>query len=1090
PLAPAAMAGDTSTTTSTDSASAAADSDGTIDEDTGTIPTTNTGAPHPVIVHERDSDGRVVASLQLSRDNIGDVPDSGDLKATLNATVQPGDTYSVTIPPSMPTGEGTVYTVSHYEQPPSGIGTAAESTAADGTETITYTFTQAASVAIAITLAQGSDYTAQPRPMGYVGAALRRISWKHGTTALPDAWFTQVVTPSMAPSAVTRVSPSQDSVKAIEVGQDYVYRFDVNETDGVGTDTGYSSYQVNSAVNWGTTITIPVPQGFTLDQSATDARNAFTDGTTITQPKGTSGDLVISVPKGAGSQNYQNQPGYYFVGKFDRAAPATQSEVTAPAKVSITQREVDPQGKRTALTASAPAWSEWLRSKDETGFCQSKDGKCITVSIAGSDTPNELLLASDSKNTTLNFMGFGNNGVADLTDADIHIAVPSGFDATAIVTPKDARSLPGLTSYRYRITLLDGTVMSGTVKAGATITQSKDSPMRSIDLYPNLLAVGARTATAAACTSLVDDNVSCAGKDMLYLQGRLAEKYDDGTAVKKGDDLKTTISMSSPSYTMTTTSGATVTLSVAATDTQEAIVREQLIANAGVWSSQTKYLPGSTDAGYISEVRTGDDKQTTKFIYEPVFYYVLPAGFTYDKALGLKDPNVNSRTGKSATPRITSAQTDDGRQVVRIDYTGTGYWFDTNNNANQSIHLDIAPDTPTGTVPFAMYVRTATTMDNPRQAPKDLTYTMGDSDVYYVGSGTFTVDQAKAVVMAQLSQGNQATMLEAHTYSNDKHATNGYADAREMRFGVTNVNGSEQDLTNVRRYVVLPESGKDANGFTFRLTGPVTMLMTTGMASDLPYTVTYSTVRPDTLTNTPPDPSTYVTADQVSDWSKIRSVLITMPKLPAGRTAGRFILTGMDPTLVNDAGRTGGIATALYADGLQIPLVQSALGEQDTTPCHATCVTVRGKATITARLHWKDASGKDQYRALPDLTRQYEDNADEVKRADYPTTLATFSAADRKLMPANYRLEPNATYIVGDLTATYPGGAPAGIAKWNTIAKYYYEGSIVQYELSADGFASAMPITGSSSWWTPWTVLGLGVLLLAGGALAVARRLD
>lgn len=67
--------------------------------------------------------------------------------------------------------------------------------------------------------------------------------------------------------------------------------------DGIGGSADYATGQVNSAVNYGTTIRVPVPRYFTLDESATAARNGFSDETTITQPGGASSDIVITVPK-------------------------------------------------------------------------------------------------------------------------------------------------------------------------------------------------------------------------------------------------------------------------------------------------------------------------------------------------------------------------------------------------------------------------------------------------------------------------------------------------------------------------------------------------------------------------------------------------------------------------------------------------------------------------------------------------------------------------------------------------------------------------------------------------------------------------
>ncbi len=75
--------------------------------------------------------------------------------------------------------------------------------------------------------------------------------------------------PVMNPQAVTRVLPSSSTYKAIYANQDYAYQFSVGETDGIDGSADYATGQVNSAVNYGTTIRVPVPRYFTLDESAT-----------------------------------------------------------------------------------------------------------------------------------------------------------------------------------------------------------------------------------------------------------------------------------------------------------------------------------------------------------------------------------------------------------------------------------------------------------------------------------------------------------------------------------------------------------------------------------------------------------------------------------------------------------------------------------------------------------------------------------------------------------------------------------------------------------------------------------------------------
>ncbi len=114
---------------------------------------------------------------------------------------------------------------------------------------------------------------------------------------------------------------------------------------------------------------------------------------------------------------------------------------------------------------------------------------------------------------------------------------------------------------------------------------------------------------------------------------------------------------------------------------------------------------------------------TTPYIYEPIFYYVLPCGTVYNN-----DPLTwpNSHGGVTGDPEVTTFQADDGRQVVKIDYTGIGYKYYTQTGATNAVYLNNVPDAISGTYPWQICMVSPTTKidtkADPATPPADTTY--------------------------------------------------------------------------------------------------------------------------------------------------------------------------------------------------------------------------------------------------------------------------------------------------------------------------------------------------------------------------------
>ena len=109
--------------------------------------------------------------------------------------------------------------------------------------------------------------------------------------------------------------------------------------------------------------------------------------------------------------------------------------------------------------------------------------------------------------------------------------------------------------------------------------------------------------------------------------------------------------------------GELVTFTQTVSNTQQVVLEEQLVAAVGTWGHQgSDKQPGLKNAGFLSTMVSVSGNPTTPYIYEPIFYYVLPCGTVYNN-----DPLTwpNSHGGVTGDPEVTTFQADDGRQVAR-----------------------------------------------------------------------------------------------------------------------------------------------------------------------------------------------------------------------------------------------------------------------------------------------------------------------------------------------------------------------------------------------------------------------------------------
>ena len=290
------------------------------------------------------------AHFSLNQNSIGNDGLSTSIIIVLDCSGKEGDSFVLKI------SKGETYGLSDLDF--EKIGTLGTSKLSEDSQYyyLTDTLSQAGSFNQSITLSQKNNYAAQPL-LKEIGETTKTVELSSGGETIQEELFTQYIKPGINPS-VKRINPTISSAPAVIPHVNYTYEVNLGENTGVDDSTSYSSAQANSGINYGTTVTIPVPEGFQLDAEATAASNGFTDGTTITQEGGAESVLVISVPKGAGAQYHQAKPGYKLVGSYEIPIPESDVNLTASGTAHV-DTKVNEKGD--VISADFSPWTEAIR---------------------------------------------------------------------------------------------------------------------------------------------------------------------------------------------------------------------------------------------------------------------------------------------------------------------------------------------------------------------------------------------------------------------------------------------------------------------------------------------------------------------------------------------------------------------------------------------------------------------------------------------------------------------------------------------------------------------------------------------------------
>ena len=918
-----------------------------------------------------------------------------------------------------------------------------------------------------ITAKRTNNYQGQASPMQDTGVTTKDIQWSINGEDQAPLSFKQTIIPELISNGVSLAKATGDKntdFTEVAPNEDYNFVYYMGENDGLVHDGSYMAGIVNSAVNYGTTITIPVPENFLLNQEVSDKANKERGLTDFTMTQdGMGKDVIITVPKGQSAQGWNSGGRYYtLTGKFvyDQI-PEEPTTVTAKGD-SVIEQIYTSDGQR--ITAKGKPFSVTISGKKG----RPASGP-LSLSVSGAISNNQLLLDSNPNNdpVAVNWFGYSND-YDNIENAKIKLDLADGLYVTGIKTPKDLgtvyNNIGNIQSYTYEMTLTNGQKITGTVKAGdiakstATTTDADNNQtiigIRSIVFTPDTNTIGKDTKTDNLPNPgrIVDQEDRIDGKNpsnVFIALGHLSHTYDNGSQVKANDKLTSSITIFGSNFRPDRYNNKPV-VSYTTSNTQTVFDTSQYKASLSVYNSPdyTSTQPGKEKAGTIS-LNNGDGRSNYDYIFEPIFYYVVPHNAVYSGgAIGSLNHN-----GDDRPEPVVSTYFVNGHQIVKLDYSNTNYYYNTKVGTTNAIPLDNANNQPSNTSSWEIYAYskdipllnnsyTSGKFLTPETAEKSgSTLKLDPSKFYYIGGGTWTINTASAVVLADAANGNKnPDGLYAQNGTSDDKGSDG------MNFRVNVVNyDMTTDLKDLTGFINLPVKGYNNTTTKFFLSGPVDVPDGTVLYS------TSSTDLPSGLHAKTPSTDNFLTKEQVEakiashemSWSDVKSIAVKYDTVKANSATKDIYIHGTDPDITTDAGKVAQISWGLYGGNGMPPLVKK----------NASSIVISGSSTVKTRLHYIDPKGKDQYVDVPTMSKTYKDNDDQVLMRESDFNEGNIPAS---LIPKGYELVLKnengkavaVKKIIDNGGKTWVTGAEDGSAQFDKVVLYNFDGDTVQFELT------------------------------------------
>lgn len=784
-----------------------------------------------------------------------------------------GDSYTINIPKG-------AYNVSAVNLS-GGIGQTTQQKNDDGSVTITNTFTATGTYNQSITLTPlttGNILTSTQLYDG--GTTLKQIDLLKNHQRLGQVTFNQTITPTIDPK-FNRTNPDPQVVGKLTNNVDYQWTLKLNETSGLNAST-FPNTGASANIDHGTTVTIPVPAGFVLNATESDQNSKYWKAS---QTGGAGADITFTSLSGDWQKS--NAP-IVLVGHFTTALTDQDQVLTANGPIKVVQ-EI---GNGQSITAMLTPFSETLmKSSDNDNHGSAIIGD-VAGAYGGTEYPSgKIPLVNNQKEIKLWSYSFGNISAWSLQNVHVNATVPDGMQVTTVQLPAAITS--GNVTYTLHM-YVDADHPDETVTGKFDLSKQRtidltkiSGALRSLDLKFDQLAAGQQT-------GYVTWYQRSAG---LRLMGYLNTHYDNGDAVKVGDELTSDLKIA--------VDGESTTLQESAT--QQVIAKPTKPAKFWAFGQQTDKTTGKSGGFLMTQygVNVNNDD-----LVDPVFYYVLPSNATFDESNRLNQFNPYGTKGYK--PKVTQFKAADGRTVVKVDYTGSGMnWINSSMSAD-TLYLLNKPDVTNSSSNYKIFVvlpngmkaqASNSTADFSTVSQSDLQYVESNQSAYQIGSGNWITQIVEGAQIVEQSQGNKNVDLVVSGES-DNHGSD------KMTYTGSVVNGTNTDLNNVVYVLNLPDTQDGQSGFNFQLAGPVKVINATSNQVMGTATVRYSTSRGTLTKDNTPTGGNFTDYD-ANTVNQVRSILVSIPKLAVGESV-RVIMDGIDPTLATDVGRTGYLSSGVY----------------------------------------------------------------------------------------------------------------------------------------------------------------------------------
>ena len=507
------------------------------------------------------------------------------------------------------------------------------------------------------------------------------------------------------------------------------------------------------------------------------------------------------------------------------------------------------------------------------------------------------------------------------------------------------------------------------------------------------------------------------------IRGFVSKTYQDGSPVKVGDTIS-------------------VSLTVKGVNTAGHNVSKTVHDTLKVVDQQFAPLKTESYYGGIDKTGLGDDPSGTINIHwertsgekgkiqleNPTFYFVMP-----NTVSQIKNPRWSS--GKDAqgnsVPTLTSIvykKSKDGKNTVAIMHFSGTLIDQATNNYIALVFDTVNKDNVINQKSEGTLYWTADNVNADGLTKVDPTRADSQNKVAHLPAD-LTQEQLNKIYRHKSFWGSINMITGMHSTSATKTATTpwqtqtivDYHGDGQADLGVNLVNDTNNELHNVVTIINLPKVSDNSN-LTVNLTGNTVELIDPNTDSKLTddVTVLYSTKPADLGSN---DLSSFVTADQIKDWSKVQAVAVTSQNF-SSMTSRQVQIPVVINNLVANAGKVGIIETRVSVDELK-PIIVTADAE------NAAKLVVGGQATIRTQMHYQDAQGKDHYVPLTDLTHAY----DILQHRVLNSSDFTPSVTDLAQIPGYELREVSPRVVSGNAVIGQPVSAQD-------------DGSVLQFELA------------------------------------------